>query len=152
MQPRVIGMSSPVSAGDVIAVSILIKDVIKALDDSRGSSADYQKAIHELWTLDRALLEVEHLSRTCDTTVELNALRYAAKRAAEQCRLHISVFLTKIKSYDSSLGAGGSGSRLRDAAKKVQWTFAQRDELAKFQTEVNGHISAINMLLITASM
>jgi hypothetical protein len=145
-------MSSPVSAGDVIALSILIKDVIKALDDSSGSSTEYQEIVRELWSLDKALLEVEHLSRTYDTTAELNALSCAARRATEQCRLHISKFLDKIKSYNRSLGPGGSGNRLKDAARKVQWTFAQKDELVKFRTEINGHASAINMLLITASM
>jgi hypothetical protein len=143
-------MSSQVSAGDVIAISILIKDVIKALDDSRGSAAEYQEVIRELWSLDRALLEVERLSRTFETTVELNALSCAARRAEEQCRLYISAFLDNIKTYNRSLRHGGSGSLLRDAAKKIQWTFAQKDELAKFRTEVNGHTSAINMLLITA--
>jgi len=145
-------MSLPVSVGDVIAVSILIKDVIKALDDSRGSATEYQEAIRELWALDKALLEVEHLSRTCETTIEMNALSCTARSAAKQCRVYISDFLDKIKSYNRNLGPRGSGNRLRDATKKLQWTFAQKDELAKFRTKVNGHASAINMLLITASM
>ena len=147
-----VAMSLPVSVGDVIAVSILIKGVIKALDYSRGSATEYQEAIRELWTLDKALLEVEHLSRTCERTIEVNALSYTARNAAEQCRVYIKAFLDKIKSYNRNLGPGGSGSKLRDAAKKLRWTFTQKDELGKFRTEVNGHASAINMLLITASM
>jgi hypothetical protein len=43
-----VAMSLPVSAGDVIAVSILIKDVIKARDNSRGSAAEYQEVVREL--------------------------------------------------------------------------------------------------------
>jgi hypothetical protein len=145
-------MSFPVSAGDVIAVSILIKDVIQGLSDSRGSAEEYQEIIRELWSLDKALLEVELPSRTCGNAIELNALSCTAMRTTDQCRLCISAYLEKIRSYNRSLGFGGSGSKLRDAAKKIQWTLSQKDELTKFRAEVNGHASAINMLLITAGL
>jgi hypothetical protein len=56
-------MSLPVSAGDVIAVSILIKDVIQGLSDSRGSAVEYQEVIRELYSLNKALLEAELLRR-----------------------------------------------------------------------------------------
>lgn len=36
------------SVGDVISVCLLIKDLVKTLDDSRGSSAEYQEVIREL--------------------------------------------------------------------------------------------------------
>ena len=47
------------SFGDIVTLSLLIKDLIKSLDDSRGSSAEYQAVVRELWSLDKALLEVE---------------------------------------------------------------------------------------------
>jgi hypothetical protein len=44
-------MTTPVplgfSAGDVIAVSILIKKVFTALDDRKGASAEYQELFRE---------------------------------------------------------------------------------------------------------
>jgi hypothetical protein len=67
------------SVGDVIAVSIPIKDVFEALDSATGSSAEYQELIRELWSLDRALLEVEVLPRSCDTSIELNALSHTVR-------------------------------------------------------------------------
>lgn len=51
------------SVGDIISVSLLVKDILVALDDSRGSSAEYQGIIRELYILDRALLEIGQLSR-----------------------------------------------------------------------------------------
>ena len=36
------------SVGDKITLCIIIKDLVKALDDSRGLSAEYQEAIREL--------------------------------------------------------------------------------------------------------
>jgi hypothetical protein len=139
------------SVGDVIAVSILIKDVFKALHDSDGASAQYQQLSRELWALDRALLEVELLSRTTDTSTELNALRHSARRVVEQNKECLERFLTKVQKFEISM-RGGSGNMLRDAAKKIRWALTQTDELARFRTEINGHSSSLNMLLITASM
>lgn len=95
------------SVGDVIAVSILIKDVSKALDSATGSSAEYQELFRKLWSLDRALLEVEVLSTSCDTSIELNALSHTVRRVAAQCEECIEGFLSKIKVYERSLGGGG---------------------------------------------
>jgi len=44
----VLTISLPVSVGDVVVVSVLIKDVIEALDDGRGSVTEYQEIIREL--------------------------------------------------------------------------------------------------------
>ncbi|MAD87605.1 MAG: hypothetical protein CL912_31995 [Deltaproteobacteria bacterium] len=140
------------SAGDVIAVCIHVKDVIKALDDVQGASAEYQQLCRELWSLDRALLEVELLSRTCDTSIELNALSCTTRRVVEQCKECMVSFLRKLKSYNRSLREGGSGDRIRDTGKKIKWALTQKEEIARFRTEINGHSSTINMLLITASM
>ena len=140
------------SVGDCISVCILIKDVVKAFNDSRGSSAEYQEIIRELWSLDRALLEVEMLSRGYETTMEMNALSYTVKIMTDQCKACIEGFLEKVNGYERSLRKGGSGNKLRDAKSKLGWTLLKKEDLARFRTEINGHSSAINMLLITASM
>jgi len=140
------------SIGDVIATSILIKDVLKALDDTYGAAAEYQELCRELLALDRALLEVESLSRSCDISIEPNALSHTVLRVADQCKECIEDFLKKIKGYEKSLRNGGSGNKLCDMERKVRWALIQKGELARFRTEINGHSSTINMLLITSSM
>ena len=140
------------SVGDCISVCILIKDAIHALDSTRGSSAAYQEVIRELWALDRALLEVVNLAQGFETTVELNALSHTARRTADQCRSCIEGFLDKIKSYETALRDGGSGSKLKDVKEKLGCSLGGREQLVRFRTEINGHSSAINMLLITASV
>jgi hypothetical protein len=140
------------SVGDCISACILIKDVVAALDDSRGSAAEYQELCRELWSLDRALLQVHQVAHASEKTVELNALQQTVGRAAAQCKDCIEAFLKKIKRYQRSLRNGGSGNKLRDAVGKIRWSVMQKDELAKFRVEINAHASAINMLLITASM
>jgi hypothetical protein len=140
------------SVGDCIAVCILVKDAVKALDDTRGTSAEYQEVIRELWSLDRALLEVEMLSRNYEATIEMNALAHTVRRTADQCKTCIEAFLAKIKTHEGTFSFGGSGIRWKNARDKLKWALLQKDDLAKFRTEINGHSSAINMLLITASM
>ncbi len=146
------------SVGDCISVSLLIKDCVVALDSSRGSATEYQEVIRELWALDRALLEVVSLAEGFEATVELNALTGSARRVADQCRGCIEGFLGRVKGYEKSLGIGGKlgggtgGNGLRDAKSKLGWALFMKDDLAKFRSEINAHSSAINMLLITASV
>lgn len=141
------------SVGDCVAVSLLIKDAVLALDSAHGAAAEYQEIIRELWALDRALLEVIGVSQGFETTVELNALGHVAKRTADQCRTCIVNFLDKVKGYRKTLGtAEGSGSRWRDARGKIGWALLRGDEVKAFRTEICAHSQAINMLLITASV
>jgi hypothetical protein len=67
------------SVGDIISICLIIKDLVAALDESSGSSKEFQEVRRELWALERALLEVELLSRTSTSTARLNAL-YATAR------------------------------------------------------------------------
>lgn len=64
----------------------------------------------------------------------------------------MELFLRKVRTYNCSLREGGSGDRIRDAGKKIKWALTQKEEVARFRTEINGHSSTINMLLITAGM
>jgi hypothetical protein len=108
--------------------------------------------MRELWALDRALLEVANLAQSFETTVELNALSHATRRAAEQCKTCMEGFLGKIKRYEIALREGGSGNMVRDVKDKVGWALCHQEHLKRFRAEINGHSSAINMLLITASV
>ena len=140
------------SVGDIISVSLLIKDLVKCLDESRGSSAEYQAVIRELWSLDHALLEVELLLRSCKQSVELSGLSETANRCVEQCRKCIGDFRDKVKRYQGALGGGGTGSLVRDTTAKIRWHVSEKEDLAKFRAEISAYWSSMNMLLITAGV
>jgi hypothetical protein len=99
---------------------------------------------------------VEMLSRSCDASIELNALSHTLRKVTEQCKECMKVFLGNIKGYQRSLRDDGSEAtrfgKVRDVGKKISWGLTQKGELAKFRAEINTHSSAINMLLITANM
>lgn len=140
------------SVGDIISLSLLIKDLVKSLDSSRGSSAEYQAVIRELWSLDHALLEVEALTRSCEQTAQLNALTATVNQCANQCRKCVTRFHEQVKKFGKNLQPGGSGSFIRDTASKIKWQVSEKDDLAKFRAEINAHCFSINMLLTTTGM
>lgn len=140
------------SVGDIIAIGQLIKTLVDTLDNSRGSSAEYVALTRDLWLFERALHQVSMLSKTCDDSIELNALRVTTWQAVETCRESMSVFLAKIRKFERSLGEGGSGNVVKDAARKVQWQLTRKEEVERFRAELAGHYAAINMLLATAGV
>lgn len=140
------------SFGDIISLSLIIKDLVKSLDNSRGSSAEYQAVIRELWSLDHALIEVGMLLQSCEPMIELSALSATVKESAEQCRKCIMTFQDQIKKYEKSLRSDGSGSFIRDTALKIRWQVSKKDDLAKFRAEISAHCFAINMLLTTTGV
>jgi hypothetical protein len=141
------------SVGDFLSVSILVKDLLLALDDSRGSSRDYQEVVRELYILDTALLQVEKLSRSHSPTTELYALYETARHTADKCRICVDTFTKQIRKYGTSLSKGGSGSKIKDAARKIQWQFGPKNgDVDRFRAEIMGYSSSINMLLATASV
>ena len=140
------------SIGDIIALVSLAREVVEALNDSRGSASEYQEMMRELQILDRTLLEVNTLSQSCDNTVELNALHVTARRAADSCRKSLTEFLGKIEKYGVSLREAGSGNCLRDIKLKVEWRLHAKEDAAKIRSEIYGHSTAISMLLMMVSM
>lgn len=140
------------SVGDIISISLLVKDLVKCLDESRGSSAEYQAVIRELWSLDHALLEVDLLLRSCRQSVELSDLCKTANRCAEQCRKCMEDFREKTKRYQRGLQGGVPGNRVRDTVAKIRWHVSEKDDLVKFRAEITAYCSSMNMLLATAGM
>ena len=140
------------SVGDIISLSLLIKELVKSLDNSRGSSAEYQAVIRELSSLDHALRQVEALMVSCEQTAQLSALTATINQCVEQCRKCITTFQEQVKKFEKNLQPGGSGSFVRDTALKIRWQVSEKDDLAKFRAEINAHGFSINMLLTTTAM
>ena len=140
------------SVGDIISVSLLIKDLLVALDDTRGASGEYRAIIRELYTLDSALLHVEQLSRTNIATPELHALCQTAQSTVTRCRTSITEFKQRLQKYKDTMRVGGSGCTVRDIGKKLQWSIGEKDYIARFRAEITGYTESISMLTTIASM
>jgi len=139
------------SVGDIISVSLLIKDLALALDSSKGAAVEYQEVTRELHVLDIALLEVERLARTHEATPELQALCEIARRSVDKSRICVNNFTERIKKYSSSLAEAGTGKPLKHAARSVQWQLG-RDAVDRFRAEITSHSNALHMLITTAQV
>ncbi|KAL1607942.1 hypothetical protein SLS60_002881 [Paraconiothyrium brasiliense] len=144
------------SVGDIIAVCILVKDCVDALSETRGSAAEYQAVVRELYILEKALLEVGILSRTHAVTPELNSLFASITTTIDQCRKSLEAFKLKIKPYDHDLGNGSGGPKankiLTGTARKLLWQVRMKDDVSRFRAEVVAYSMSIDQLLAAATM
>ena len=136
------------SAGDFITGVNLVRELIKALEDSAGSSSQYRQLIKELYGLERALLEVKHL----DLDHSQNAQQIALRQAATQCQDTIDEFLQRIRKFQPALSNGTSRSGLKVSLRKVQWALCKKEDVEKFRAQISGHAASINMLLMTVQL
>ena len=136
------------SVGDFIAGINLIRQLINALEDSAGSTSEYRELIKELYSLERALIEVKHLELSKSQCNQQIALR----QAASQCQETIDGFLQTIRKYQPALSNGTSKSSFQDGLRKIQWALCKKDDVQKFRAKVSGHTAAINIILMTIQL
>ena len=79
------------SVGDFVDGIELIRQVCNTLKSSGGSSKEYQDLIHELYSLERSLLEVKHF----DVAETLRPQKTAVEQAALQCQETISTIFVE---------------------------------------------------------
>ena len=127
------------SVGDFVAAIELVTDVIGALKDSTGASAEFRELMTELYSLETALLAVEN----CE--LEESSREYeAAKQAVGDCQQCISKFLEEFYKYQHL----SAGSLLkRDQLLKIKWALLHKDDVDKLRTKLHSRVSALNLLL-----
>ena len=140
------------SVGDIITLSLLIKNLAMSFDDSRGASAEYQAITRELSSLEHALLQVEEVFKAFNHSSNLSALDRTANQCVEQCRKSITKYKERTKGFERSLQAGGSRNIFRDTSSKLKWQAFEKDDLPKLRVEVHSHCIFINMLLTSAAL
>ena len=139
------------SIGDIISLSLRIKQLVECLNSAHGSSAEYQAVVRELWSLDRAILEIEALFASLGNSPQLNALKATANACAQDCQRCIRMFKEHIQMFKKGLDKDESGNVFKNATSKIRWSF-DKEPLAKFRTEVNAHCMSLNMLLLTTGL
>jgi hypothetical protein len=136
------------SIGDFISALELVATVVDALRESGDSSTEYRALISQLYTLETALLRVKRLELDESQYAEVVALR----QAAGQCQRTIDAFWERIKKYQPSLRSGGSGSRVRDGWRKIEWALCRKDDVVRFRSDLIAHTESIELLLTTVQM
>jgi hypothetical protein len=152
LRPLPMSVGFGFSAGDFISALELVSTIVGCLRESGSSSSEYRALISQFYTLETALLRVKALKLDDSQHAEVVALR----AAASQCQRTIDAFWEKIKKYQPSLRAGGSGSgtgsKVKDGWMKIKWALCQKEDLVRFKAELMGHTESIEILLATVQM
>jgi hypothetical protein len=142
------------SVGDIIAVCTLIKDLVAALNQSRGSQAEYKQLIDELNLLEDVLARIGHLCNTAGTTTgrrfEVSALHHTTLQIAWTCRKNIENFNIRLKKYGKTLGSSGSSQKsdvFKAAVAKIRWQLGEKEHVASFHTKITSQIAFLSLAL-----
>ena len=133
------------SVGDFIAGIQLVHDVLQALQESTGSSADFIELIRNLHGLEQAFLRVKDLQ----SNVSEREIFSEIYQTVSQCRDTIDGFLRKNDKFQKTLRLGGSGNTFRDALHKIQWHLYRREDVALFRSQLHAYSSRITLQLST---
>ena len=144
-------MASPVSVGDVLAVSKLIIDTIASLRDS--SSAGYRQLVQELYGLERAIHELEHLPCAPAQRPQVDALRVAALG----CKHILDDFVPKLRAYRvlelrGPDEAKAPWDKARRIAGRPRWGFSMEDEVRTLRAKLAAHIGYLSMRIVTLGL
>ena len=105
------------SVGDIVTVCGIIIDVVKALSESRGSAADYQGLIRELWSLAQVLESVGSLLEEHSWLPNHGRL----ETILQNCKRCLDHYLKQIKAFEPSLGQNTPRVSAKDIYRKVRW-------------------------------
>ncbi|KAK8052713.1 hypothetical protein PG996_012014 [Apiospora saccharicola] len=140
------------SFGDFISLSILIKDIVIAVGDTHGSAADYRSLSAALDNMDAMLNQAHLLCNTHSTNSNIQTLQGIANHAIDSCRADLTLFLTCLRDYKSSLG-DGHGNIFKKTSRKLLWLF-KKGEIDTFHVKLIGHSASLNMMMgmVTSQM
>ena len=141
-------MSFGFSAGDFLSAAILIKDIVKCLKSSGGSTSEYQELMLELDGLQSALTKIEHLKGSAKQMQTIDGIKVVAL----SCKYVLSNFLEKLETYDKSLEYGKTRGWVIDSAKKIKWELAMKTDVRNLRTYLLAHASNLKMMLSTAEL
>lgn len=128
------------SVSDFLATLGLVRGCIQALSESTGAKTKYQDLMHQLYTLERALIVVKALD---PSQAELDAVQQAVG-TFQQC---ITIFLKKVEKYQP-LSAGTTS--LRDQVKKVKWALCHEEDVKSLKESLAMRTESL-LLLINAT-
>lgn len=141
------------AVGDVISIILLVKDIISALDDARGSAKAYRDLVQGMELLQKTLEEVDQaLVVLPNELTGYDSIVQASEATVTQIQRCLEDLRRKvIKKYGASLCEGGSGNFIKDVWKRIQWTMEEKD-VDKFRAVIAGYTATLKMILDVTAM
>ena len=137
------------SVGDIVAGLKLVKQSIEALQDTKGSSGDYQALTREIDSLKDGLEAIEDLD--LDQRLGPGSKQgIAVQKAISRCWHCIDNFLSITAKYQPWLQSDAPPSfRWKANLRKIQWALCKQDDISRFRAQLERHCSNISLLLVT---
>lgn len=121
---------------DFIAVTDTVTRLARSLEETKGSSADYQSLTKDLYAFHRALMEVESLAKLSKLP---ESVANSLVVMVTNCRDPIGKFLVDIDVYRKSLRARGSEGWAKDVLKKFGWVVLKEGEVREIRCRAYQH-------------
>ena len=136
------------AVGDIIALTTLVLDAIRALNDARGSAAEHRRFKNELKGLHTIL---EAAARVANDSAN-GALREEIIREVDECGQDVQEALRRVAKF-SAMGDSGDGLRARATRTryKLEWRFARRDEVQTARKELAMATQRLTTLLVLSN-
>jgi hypothetical protein len=131
-----------ISVGDLISGLQLLRSSIEAVNDAKGSSADFAALLGELDGLNTALESVSELISAQTASQEQQKGIGSAIKACQKC---IDDFLLRVAQYQKHLKRGSSG--WTSSYSKIKWAVCKQEDVAKLRAKLGSHTTSINLLL-----
>jgi hypothetical protein len=130
------------SFGDIITICQLVYKTVEALDDARGSAADYQALAKRLQNLEEVIAKIGKLSLAQRKLVDVTAL----DNTLANCKQCLDKFQQKISPFRRALLQKGARKIIGDVFRKIQWT-SEKDDVNRFHIEIGMYIAMLQALL-----
>ncbi|KAL2258158.1 hypothetical protein VTK26DRAFT_8642 [Humicola hyalothermophila] len=141
-------MSFGFSVGDFLAAIELVHDLAVALSETSGSSSAFQGLAQELYSLERAMIEIKGLQ----VSTALEPTLRAVLQVTSQCQRMITNFVRKNDVYVQCLGQGRSFKWWKDTFYKIKWAVYKSDEIDELRACLQSHVMAIGLMLQALQM
>lgn len=141
------------SIGDVIAVGELARKIVRALDESRGATADFKSLSNLLLSLNNALQAVSGTflgfasNRNSSSLVLDSASFNGIHHELECCKRLIEEFLLTSRKYTESL-LGRERWWFKDVWRKITWVLNPQD-VQNLQRRLQGHLNTLQLYATT---
>ncbi|KAB5539410.1 hypothetical protein GE09DRAFT_317495 [Coniochaeta sp. 2T2.1] len=141
------------SLGDIIALCGLAVELSRALGSARGSAKEYQALRKDLDQFVQVLMQVIATYEQFERSAWLDSLAHVSRSVVDECGTLVGDVLQKFRDrYDCSLEPGGSGSRARDAVKKLEFSVRERETVRVLQETLRTAVGRLGMLASCAAL
>lgn len=133
--------------GDIVAVVQIVRDIVVALDDTRGAAEEYRQFVHVLTTLGTVMEEVYCLAKDSRNEGLKQAVLAEIRRVCDD----ISSATDGIADYDKLAEASTRSPRgpgySRQLLSKLRWRFLKASDANKYTRRFSESLQRLNAFI-----